>query len=461
VNPRSSSPEAHGAPADPSGLAGFSRRGLAILIVFGLGTFGLGLVLAGFSGDLFGYSSYGADTYSHSLVGHRALAASLEPNLALAPDAEALESGPSTLADADQERRAVSLYRRIRASGAPLVLALPKREVHPSPVIPGWIAEEDLIAVSVAERPLSLLSEVLEDGSPARTELSAEAAEASSPPPQPATDEPLRVVRVDQAGACRAEALGLPSARVEAIGPLQLLAPTQALEPLAECAGGVLIGRLRRAPGPPVILVSEPDLLNNRGLTQGDHAALVHRLLERELQAAGVVIDETLHGHLTGQGLLSRALGFPLGLLSAHVALSLLLAGWWLAGRFGRSLPAPPALPPGKVLLIENTAMLLHSSSDHRAALKRYLQGVLQELDRRCAAVGQGSGATDEERLLSRLQALGRAQGLAQDPHALARAARNPGLPAPEALRLARRIHAWRAALLGQAREPAAKHRRS
>jgi hypothetical protein len=221
----------------------------------------------------------------------------------------------------------------------------------------------------------------------------------------------------------------------------------------------VLIGRLAQASGPAAVIVADPDVLNNRGLARGDHAALVRGLLDH-LDAAGVVFDETLHGHLSGQSLLARALSFPLGLVSAHAALALLLFGLCASARFGRPRRPPPALPPGKALLIDNTAQLLHASSDHRAALRRYLAGVLQELGRRCGALGPLAGLGSEQALIARLAALGQARGLAEDPAALARAARSPALRAPEALRLARRIHAWRGALLGQPHQPASGRRR-
>jgi hypothetical protein len=418
--------------------------------VFGLGTFGLGLGLAAFSSDLFGHASFGSDTYSRSLVGHRALVGLLGrtglvvvqgrnpqrleanprfPLLSLEPGLAARESG--RWADADEERRATRLFTGALAAGAPVVLALSKREVRPALEFAGWIASEELVPLTAAARPLHLLGLALEAGDgPER------GSEATGP----------GLVRVEMPAACRAEPLGLAEARVEPDGPLQLLETHADLEPLVTCEGGVLIGQLRRGPQPPAVIVADPDLFNNRGLARGDHAALVRGLLVERLGAEGVVIDETLHGHESDQSLMARALGFPLGLVSAHAALWLLLAGLWLSSRFGGVRAPPPPLPPGKALLIENTALLLHAGSSHRAALRRYLQGVLQELGRRTGATGQAS----ETDLLERLGALGRARGVALDPLALTRAARDPELGALEALRLARRIHGWRAALLGQ-----------
>ncbi len=458
---------------DLPGWAGFSRRGLLAFGVFALGTFGLGLGLAAFSGDLFGHASYGADTYSRSLVGHRALAEllrrtglgvvqgrtpgetrararfpllSLEPELSDPP--EPGSPGSRALVDLDRERRATALYAQALGAGAPVVLALPKRSVRPSPDIGGWIASEELLPDEAAMRPLARLRAALLAAPPAEAEDAGEEGGATAPQrsaePAPGA-EPPRIVRVQESGACRAAPLGLAEARVQPDGPLQLLRPERGLEPMAECEAGVLIGRLARRDGPPVVVVSDPDLLNNRGLARGDHAALVRALLDT-LDAAGVVFDETLHGHVSGQGVLARALSFPLGLVSAHAALAFLLFGLCVSARFGRPRPAPPALPPGKALLIENTAELLRAHSDHRAALGRYLEGVLQELGRRYG--GRGTGPSPERTLLERLGALGRARGVQEDPAELVRAAHAPGLRAPEALRLARRVHAWRAALL-------------
>ncbi len=436
-------------------MSPFSPHALAAIVLVGLLTFGLGLLLSAFSPEVFGPVSAGNDSFSRSLVGHRALIELLRrsglsvvvsrgpaaaganrsfPLLLLETDRattgfEALLRGePAELRSLDPDQRLQQLFADAHRNGATAVFALPKWRVRASARLPGWIeAERARPAESVAAE----LEEVLTAADPQGL---------GGPAP-----EVLQVAAIDHAAA---EPLGLASPALDLEPPIQLLAAGPGLEPLVHCDQGVLIGRLHGDR----IAISDPDLFNNRGLARGDHAALMLGLLADVLDADGVVVEESIHGHLSSPSLLAHALGFPLGLVTLHVLLAMLLAAWAFGSRLGKPRPPPPALPPGKRLLIDNTARLLLAGGEHADALRRYMRVTLARQARRFAlTAGQPAagrrGLALEHDLIPRLQAVSDARGVRVDLADLVRRCERGGERPAEAVRLARQLYAWRRAL--------------
>lgn len=445
----------------------FSNKALVAILAVGLSTFALGLVLAAFSPDVFGQSSPGNDSYSRSLIGHRALTEFLKrsglavvisrnadwhranrafPLLLLEPEGsietsleDLLEGGGNNAPHGlDRYTRLSELIAGARSSNATVIVALPKWTARPSRMKPGWISHQNLIPPKTVER---LLGEVIQAADRPREDVELQGEQATSE---------LKVVRASSPEHPRAEELGLPAPAIDLGDQVQLIGHHPDIEPLVDTAEGVLIGRLPNG----LIAISDPDLFNNRGLGRADHAALVHGLLADVLGAEGVVVDETLHGFTSGESLLGRALSFPLVVVSVHALLAMFLTAWAVSGRFGKALSPPPALPPGKQLLMDNTSRLLLAGGEHADALHRYLRVTLSRLARRFAV----SGATDvgkkgfviERDLVPQLQALSDARGVSIDLAGLVRASHNSALRPAESIRLAQRIYAWRAALLRQ-----------
>lgn len=451
----------------------FSSKALVAIFAVGLITFGLGLLLAAFSPDVFDRGSAGNDTFSRSLVGHRALSQLLDrsglvvvisrnaeqtranlsfPLLLLEPQ-PALELSLSDLfddskgqrfqpiRDLDEAERIAKLIKNARSADAEVIVALPKWLAHQSALHPGWIDREHLNAETRVE---ALLADLLKAAA-ARDDLDVEFQGEATTAPE------LQINRTAEPTGLTAEALGHHAPRIDLGAEAQLLAPHDQLEALVACDQGVLIGRLSSG----ITLISDPDLFNNRGLSKGDHASLILRLLDDHLGAHGVVIDETLHGFTTGESLLGRAMRFPLGLISIHTLLAMILSAWALASRFGKALAPPPTLPPGKQLLMDNTSRLLLAGGDHAEALRRYLHVTCARLARRFALTGtekagrRSSGFEVERDLVPQLQALSTSRGVTIDLDALVRASREPQLKPAQALRLAQRIYAWRMAIQG------------
>ncbi|HTQ78550.1 MAG TPA: hypothetical protein VMM92_01025, partial [Thermoanaerobaculia bacterium] len=217
------------------------------------------------------------------------------------------------------------------------------------------------------------------------------------------------------------------------------------------CGSGLLVASLPPAAGrPPVLLVADPDLLNNQGLGRADHAAVAVALFARRLDADGAVFDETIHGFTRSRGLLAEAFHFPLlpGVLQGLLLLALVL--WAGTARFGRALPPDLGLPPGKEGLIANTAQLLAQGGRVADSLRRYHQQTLRavaaryflppdlaeaELARRLTEIGRQRGRPlDVVALGQRIETFAASEGFGrQRQSAVARA-----------MVFAQRLHHWR-----------------
>lgn len=442
---------------DAAASGAFSRRSVVTLVTVGVGTFALGLVLAAFAGDLFGEASAGHDTYSRSLVGHRGLREVLERSglpvvVARTPAARKARAGfplllleplatdgqaPNQLPDElpDGASRLADVLRDARRDRAAVVLVLPKALAAASPRHPGWIESLVLVPPSVPE---AVLATALGDEWAPDVEMAPDGESTEDGADglivRPADTKPFRY----GAGAGEPAGIDLPDAP-------QLVAHGAGLKPIVSNDDGVLVGVFRPGEGgTSLVVIADPDLLNNRGLARGDNAAVVLGVLRSAGEAEGVVIDETLHGHTGADSIVGRALRFPLVLVVIHGGLAIVLLGWSVSTRFGRALPPPPALPPGKRLLIDNTAALLQSAGDHGEAVRRYLHMAEATVARRFS-VPEG---TSQEAQRERLTRINGARGVPFDLEAMETAAA-AAKTAAEATRLAGRIHDWQRELLG------------
>jgi hypothetical protein len=376
-NPGKRQPEVPATEAE----GGFSRR----VVAWMAGVAGVSLLasvwISAFGADLGQRNTARPSTWSEGALGHRALfellaaegigvvARQSRAALGIGPRRPLVLAEPDP--DADAERRGG--VRRLRGGGssnpyeldalarqAAVVLVLPKWRGEPDPRHPGWVFGVELLpeaeVLGRIERTLNVM---------------------------PA--EGLQVRRLAAGGGgdgelgCRLESGsdGDPDAAESwapsvDLAPAQLLAPHAALRPVVACRGGWLAAlRPASEAAPAMLLIADPDLLNNQGLGRSDHAALVVRLLAIELHARGVVFDETIHGYHRAAGLLAEALRMPLLPATLH---SLLVAGlvlWAGTGRFGKPLPAPRP-PAGKAVLIDNTAELLVRGGHVADSLAQY-----------------------------------------------------------------------------------------
>jgi hypothetical protein len=191
----------------------------------------------------------------------------------------------------------------------------------------------------------------------------------------------------------------------------------------------------------PLYVISDPDLLNNRGLARADHARLVRRLFAEELAVHRVLFDERIHHGLLSRSLAAELLGFPLVLLFAQAIVLLVFLAWASSARFG----APTALAPrptSGAALVDTAAELLSAAGIPALTLQIYWEQVLREVAGR---YGIGTAGT-RRRLLADVAELSRARGaqadvrtLEEDVERLQRTTEHRDV----VVHTARRIHGW------------------
>jgi hypothetical protein len=410
---------------------GFSRRALAWIV----GSVAISLIatvlLTAYGRDLEPPPVTGASSFSDSALGHRAVVSFLgKLGLGVASrqaPADGIGPGrPLVLAEPDPDgrnwrpERLEALRQEALARKAPLILVLPKwRAGGPRKSKPGWLASVRLIPERTVLGPVEALQEPDLHG--------------------------LVLRRFTKAESCSGQWPGASGVkfRVEIESP-QLIQPAAQLQPLVSCAGGLLAAR-RAAIGsaPEIVLIVDPDLLNNQGLGRGENAVVIYQLLTRGIGATGAVFDETIHGFNRTPGLLAEALSFPLvlGVLQALVLAGVVL--WAGMGRFGKPLPAGLGLAAGKEVLIDNTAKLLVNGGHAADSAARYFRQTTRAV---AAHYFLPPDLPDSERLAS-LQRITAHHG---DRLSLAELERSlQRLPAgqrgeEQAARIARRLHNWR-----------------
>jgi hypothetical protein len=155
------------------------------------------------------------------------------------------------------------------------------------------------------------------------------------------------------------------------------------VEPIIETKGGILFGRYQHQTGKWLYVLSDPDILANHGLGKADNAALAISLIAQTIGDGGrVYVDETAHGFQLVPNLWKLLLSKPY-IVATIIGLSVILLILWAAlQRFGKALPARDELPPGKEILIENTAALLGLGGHGQDVLENYLDHAKRDVAR-------------------------------------------------------------------------------
>jgi hypothetical protein len=387
--------------------APFSRRALALVIGVGLASFAVAVGIA-VLGDGSAPPSAGADSYSRSALGHHALVELLRrldvPVVVSRHDSVARAATRGVVVVA--EPRLLGDPARVGAlldqAGTALVV-LPKWHGAADPGHRAWIARADLYDLADVNAVLAacgLPGRAVRPGAPARWTI--------------------------------ADGLDLGAAEPTLAGP-QLIEGS-GLDPVVSAGDAILVGHVARGDRELWVL-TDPDLVANHGLGRGDNAVLAVAILDKLRNGGPVVVDETLHGHVSLPSVWRELATFPLSLAPASALLALLALVWAGTGRFGAPVPAGPGLRAGKLTLIDNIAELMRSGDHVAFALDRFLQLTVQEVARRTHA----PPGAEPRAWLAQLERTRR-------PHtgldALDREVR--AVRAEGALAAAARIHRWR-----------------
>ncbi len=222
------------------------------------------------------------------------------------------------------------------------------------------------------------------------------------------------------------------------------LLDSDALEPVIWSDQGILLGVLVHD-GQTIWILSDPDILSNHGLGQGDNAVLTLRLFDMLRPAGGAVIfDEAVHGYWQPPNLWRALLELPFVVPVFLALATVLIVAWAATARFGSPLPARPPFISGKTTLIENTASLLRFGGFGSAILKRYADATLRDVADRLNAPRKLEGAA----LIAWVDRVGTRRGAQRKFKDLYDRASERGGHArrdgPRLARLARRLYQWK-----------------
>lgn len=153
-----------------------------------------------------------------------------------------------------------------------------------------------------------------------------------------------------------------------------------------------LEGMAIRAPDPageaegiyPVVIVFEPDLINNYGMADGVNALLAERLVRAagEDSDGAVIFDLTLNGHSRTANLLTLAFTPPFLAATICLLLAALAVGWRAFLRFGAPASAIRAIAFGKLALVANAAGLIRRTGRLHLVAGPYAAAVRERLAR-------------------------------------------------------------------------------
>ncbi len=394
-----------------------SRRVTAWLLAVGVASFTCAVLLSMFGGGLGPGPSAGANAYSVSAIGHRALAETLRTlgiQVVLSRHRSAQRAGSAALLVVAEPRLssedAEDLGTEL-AEAETILLVLPKWRGRAGALNPLWVERTRLLPETTVE-----------------TVLRAIASDAA-------------ITRVP--GGLTWSAYGLQGS----IGPgveAQLI-NSSAMEPRIRVGDGILVGEVHTDRGQRIVVVSDPDILSNHGLARDDNAAIVVSLIE-ELRPPGapVIFDEVAHGFARRPSVWQPLFEVPLVVPTALAAIAIAVTLWAGTGRFGGPIPAPKRLRAGKRDLIANAADLLALGGHHRETLQRYFAVTLRAVAARLNAppgLDQRKTMDWADHLAQRRGLACRIRPLGDELKALTAASR---FDADRALRLAARLHRWR-----------------
>ena len=420
----------------------FSGRTLAWLIAVAVISFGVSVyLLINVDQLLPPKHSFGANAYSRSAIGHRAFTQTLRRLgipvlvsrfnsrqkagsnallvLAEPDDGHPRAHGLQDLIQKDDPPEIAPWHDRLEELlGAPrILLVLSKRGGKPQPYKIAWVTEDSAKAL----RDRAWVEEVLDRTVNASADVV----------------RPSGSVRWITNEFEVAPTLSQP----------QLMRSSQ-LSPIIAGPQGILLGELTAADGVLWIL-SDPDLIANHGLDDGDNAELAVRIIEALRPSRGpVIFDETIHGLVQEPNIWNRLFEPPLLFATLHALAALAALAWAGLGRFGAPRRAQPALADGKETLIRTMAGLLENRAHGRAILRGYYHATARDLIRQLHAPRH----LDEIGLRRWLSRLGKSRGVAIDGEVLradVEAASGAGqADAGRVLPLAERVHAWKQEML-------------
>lgn len=410
--------------------APFSRKSALALVVFGAAVFIILLWLIGAGAATGGTDNGGAHAGGKGLNGHAALVRYLERRsipVTLSRSAAGLRQ-PGLLVltpphDADPEDVAQVIANRRRIG--PTILVSPKWIAAPSAARSGWVDLRGAVRPGWAAALDGVRLELAAAATPADATWFAHG----------------RKGRLPAGGA-------VASGRGEALVPLVMTRGSGRVLAAYVRNGGMYPALERLAlddAGPygdderlfPLVLVFEPDLMDNFGMTDPANARLAETIVRAAAAgtAGGVAFDLTFNGLGRSANLLTLAFTPPFLAATLCLLLAALAAGWRAFLRFGPPLAEGRAIAFGKRALVASSAALVLRSGRLHLVAAPYAALVRERIARLLALPrSDDAAATDaaiDRALASRdaaapaFSATAARLGHARRPHDILRAARD------------------------------------
>lgn len=413
----------------------FSARALTLLILAGVLTFAGAAYFM-----IFGNTgiSTGANSYSRSAIGHMGFVELLRRQgftVIVSKHESAAKARDGALLVL-----AEPLSRRVASGGGlPLadrtLLILPKWRSLADPEKLGWVKQ---VAPMSAETVEKTLQAVLPDATLVRPEKEIEWGKVSLRalhrlrPNRPDNDLLWNRMR-----ARAAPAIAQPQL-IEAPG----------LTPIVAGPAGILVGGAQ-IDGRWLFVISDPDLLSNHGLDDGENAR--HFIDAMSLFRSGdapIVIDETIHGFSSDPNLWRKMFEPPYFVATLLAAAAIVILLWASIRRFG----SPHALPEDSRVadtgLIEIGVNLLHQSGQGAEIARRYPAVIFRQVTQRLHTPRHLS----ESARIDWVDRVGDSRGVTTRYADLQRDAESPGLTGrarnEAVLRAAQRLYKWKQEML-------------
>lgn len=396
----------------------FSFRAVGLLIGVGLLSFVAAALVAVFA-DPQTEATFGANAYSYSAIGHKAWAEVLQDlgvPVVLSRNESAVKAyesdGLLIFAQPDSDADALEFLEQYQETDRILVV-LPRWTGYPTFGNRRWIG-------TIGEQEPAGIEKILR-----------------------IFDAEASVVRSDGTQAWQTQDWEvLPS-----LENAQLV-KSDSITPIVYSEAGVLLGEYRLE-GTTVWVLSDPGIVMNAGIGEGDNAIFAVALVDALLPGgSAAVFDETIHGFALSPDLWKALLSFPLNLAVLASVLAIAVLVWGAAGRFGAPLPPRPRLKAGKEVLIANTASLFQYAGDLGDILRRYREALLRDLAQRLHIPRDIPRDPDARALVHWLNQVGDARGTTQRysevNSEVAAAINGPATAVPTLLRAAVRIYRWK-----------------
>ncbi|MEH6633225.1 MAG: hypothetical protein V7776_20605 [Halopseudomonas aestusnigri] len=409
----------------------FSKRTLIWLILIGTLSFAGAFIASIYQDKLIQISSYGANSYSESAIGHKAftkLLKKLNYRVRISQQAQGGFNFSDVKLVVEPESQKGLSDTLSGFSGVGSLIVLPKWNAQQDRNKRKWVKLLELRSPTEVE---NILDYVSNDIALVRSNLEIRAENFSWDP----------------------ELFSL-SQQPSLLAPQLISGDSDLIRPLVYNDSGILLAEVIK---PDFLydidrtwILSDPDVLSNHGLDNGGNAEFIVSVLNELTlnRVGGVIVDETSHGYASEPSLWRKMLEFPFAVVTLLAVCSVLLLVWSSMSRFGAPEKTEKSYQAGKEFLIGNTAELLAFGGHGALMLRHYVERSLHSVATNLHAPKELEGFE----LLQWLDRVGHARGLringSEAVHKAEQQYLSNSFNVLAAIRAAQDIHRWKQEML-------------